>query len=96
MIKEREEIALRNAGGVIRRKRDATVPFPPQWGWGTSSTGDGVAWQVYFGIGSQIPSDLALSLYTTQQTTIPEPGSLMLLGSGIIGIASVLRRKLGA
>lgn len=73
-----------------------TVPFPPQWGWGTSSTGDGVAWQVYFGIGSQIPSDLALSLYQTQQTTIPEPGSLMLLGSGIIGIAGVLRRKLGA
>jgi PEP-CTERM motif len=71
-----------------------TIAFPPQWGWGTSSQGDGVAWQSYFGTGSQIPSDLAFSLYKTQQTGVPEPGSLMLLGSGIVGIAATLRRKL--
>jgi len=73
-----------------------TVPFPPQWGWTTSSQGDGVAWQNFIGIGSQIPSDLAFSLYTTQNNTTPEPGSLMLLGTGIVGIAAMLRRKLGA
>jgi hypothetical protein len=72
------------------------VAFPPQWGWGTSSQGDGVAWQDYFGSGSQIPSDLAFALYKTQQTGVPEPGSLMLLGSGIVGIAATLRRKLGS
>jgi PEP-CTERM motif len=70
------------------------LAFPPQWGWTTSSQGDGVAWQTYFGTGSQIPSDLAFSLYKTQQTGAPEPGSLMLLGSGIVGIAATLRRKL--
>ncbi len=73
-----------------------TVAFPPQWGWGTSSQGDGVAWQNYFGTGSQIPSDLAFALYKTQQTGVPEPGSLVLLGSGIVGIAATLRRKLRA
>ena len=31
----------------------------------------------------------------TGVTTVPEPGSLMLLGSGAIGLAGLLRRKLG-
>lgn len=73
-----------------------TVGFPPQWGWGTSSTGDGTAWQTYFGVSGSIPSDLAFSLYKTQTVGTPEPGSLMLLGTGIIGIAGVIRRKIGA
>ncbi len=43
-------------------------------------------------IGS-IPSE-AFTLTGAHQGTTPEPGSIMLLGSGILGLAGVLRRKL--
>jgi PEP-CTERM motif len=39
---------------------------------------------------------LTFDLYKTQTTGVPEPGSLTLLGIGIVGIAGGLRRKLRA
>jgi hypothetical protein len=72
-----------------------STAFPPQWGWTTSSTGDGKSYtDDFLGNRFQNSTDLAFSLYKTVGT--PEPGSLMLLGTGIIGIAGVIRRKLGA
>jgi hypothetical protein len=32
--------------------------------------------------------------FTYNQSATPEPGSLMLLGSGVVGLAGMLRRKL--
>jgi len=79
--------------------------FPPQWGWTSSSTGDRISYTDFFGVRQPnciplnpppgcAPTDLAFALY--MQQTIPEPRSLMLLGTGIMGIAGMLRRKRGA
>lgn len=37
----------------------------------------------------------AFTLYASSNTGVPEPGSFLLLGSGVLGLAGVLRRKLG-
>ncbi len=67
------------------------LKFPPQWGWETSAQGNGVAYQSYFGTSGPISADMAFTLIGTQ---VPEPGSLILMGTGVLGLAGVIRRKL--
>jgi len=71
-----------------------------------NSTGHVIAWSNSDGTGmpsatlllgptggiTGYPSSLAFSVYGTP--TVPEPGSILMLGTGILGLAGVLRRKL--
>jgi len=66
------------------------MAFPPQWFWGTGLNGDGLAFQDFNGGRSQLSVDFAMNI----QGVIPEPGTLILLGTGILGLAGTLRRKL--
>ena len=62
--------------------------FPPQWGWATGTGGDGAGYQCFFGPCGAVTTDFAFAIDT------PEPGTLVMLGTGILGLAGTLRRKL--
>ena len=64
--------------------------FPPQWGWATS-TGTDPGYQCFFGTCGLTGVGFAYAIDGTPTT--PEPGTLIMLGSGIIGLAGVTRRK---
>jgi hypothetical protein len=68
--------------------------FPPQWGWASGTGGDGSAYQVFFGNGGSVASDMNFTL----SNTIPEPASLALtgIGLGLVGLASWRRKRQGA
>jgi len=68
------------------------LAFPPQWGWATGTGGDGHAYQTYFGSSGATNFDQAFTLIGT--TSVPEPGTLVMLGTGVLGLAGALRRKL--
>jgi hypothetical protein len=68
-----------------------TLGFPPQWGWYTSSEGDGVSYQDFLGNRSQLGEDFAFSL---AGEPVPEPSAMLgLLSLGLLGIGSKLKQK---
>jgi hypothetical protein len=69
------------------------LAFPPQWGWGSGTGGDGVSYQDFFGTRSQLAADMAFAL-DGAGGGVPEPGTLVMLGTGVLGVAGMIRRKL--
>ncbi len=71
------------AGTTYWLSIQATLDYPPQWGWYQAKGGDGVAYQDYlFGktTTGSIPTNLAFSL-----ASVPEPITILLLSFGLIG-----------
>jgi len=66
------------------------LAFPPQWGWETSADGNGLSYQDFLGSRSQLGSDAAFTL----SGAVPEPGTLIMMGTGVLGLAGAIRRKL--
>jgi hypothetical protein len=70
------------------------LAFPPQWGWASGTGGDGASWQCFFGACGPLAFDMAFAIDGTPVGVIPEPGTMVMLGTGILGLAGALRRKL--
>jgi hypothetical protein len=70
------------------------LAFPPQWGWSSGTGGDGISYQDFFGVRSQLGADMAFNLVAPGVQTTPEPGTLVMLGTGVLGLAGAIRRKL--
>lgn len=69
------------AGTTYWLSIQATLDYPPQWGWYQGKGGNGVAYQDYlFGNTGSIPTDLAFRL-----ESVPEPITILLLSFGLIG-----------
>ena len=68
---------------------EITIDFSGQWSNGLSASGE--AYEYWW---SDQFYDVEAKLYTSPSTPVPEPGSLVLLASGVLGLVSVLRREL--
>jgi hypothetical protein len=69
------------------------INFPPEWGWAAGTGGDGKGYQCFFGSCGSTSTDFAFALDGTTPTPTPEPGTVLMMGTGILGLAGMLRRS---
>ncbi len=65
--------------------------YPPQWGWATGTL-IGAGWQCFFGTCGV--TGLNTFNLAVDGRPVPEPGTLIMLGTGILGLAGFVRRKM--
>ena len=88
-----------NAGTYWLNLQNASVPSGDPVYWDENSGGSQASENSVGSIPSEAFTVLGTSSSTTStststSTSVPEPSSIMLFGSGILGLAGVLRRKL--
>jgi hypothetical protein len=66
--------------------------FPPQWARRQARVPIPDT-QCFFGACGLTSSGFAYAIDGTAVTTVPEPGTLIMLGTGVLGLAGTLRRK---
>ncbi len=77
--------------GIYWVSLEPYLGYPPQWGWATGTL-IGSGWQCFFGTcGPTAPNTFNRAV---DGRSVPEPGTLIMLGTGILGLAGTLRRKL--
>ncbi len=83
-----------NAGSYWLNLQNASVPSGDPVYWDENSGPSTASENSVGSIPSEAFTVLGSSTTTSSTTSVPEPSSILLLGSGILGLAGVLRRKL--
>lgn len=86
-------VFLAQAGTTYWVSIQATMLFPPQWGWSEGTGGNGTAVQDFVGTRSAIGFDMTFSLTGTPTSRLPEPASVLLVGLALTGVGFARRAK---
>ena len=87
-----DEHGHRIPGSDFQEPDDYDTPDDPDWDFGTRRIREGGPYSV-FSTGFS-PLDGGAGSFTTTISPVPEPSSLLLVGSGMLGLAGLLRKRL--